>query len=152
MHTWRNIFISIFVVLWVAVFHYESLRHFYLEPLAGRTLPKVKFLFAPAGWIMFFRVDKAYGNIDVYGFKGDMPHKIDPHEIFKVRTVGYDNIRRGVIGSAASQRNRRAFCKHLNDNFAYFDNFRIVYTYYPDFIEKPYETYQQILYACSGDE
>lgn len=147
----RNIFITVFVILWCLAFHYESLRYFYLQPLVGRALPKIKFLFPPAGWIMFYRVDKSYGQVQVYGFKDNVPHAIDPHEIFKVRTIGYDNIRRGVIGSAASERNRALFCRHLFTNFSYFDNFRVVYSYYPDFVGKPYETYQEILYACSAE-
>ncbi|MDO8580528.1 MAG: hypothetical protein Q7S13_03515, partial [Candidatus Omnitrophota bacterium] len=49
----RNIFISLFVIVWLGIFHYESTRAFFLEPLFHRPLYKFKFLFPPAGWIMF---------------------------------------------------------------------------------------------------
>ena len=50
----RNATISIFVVLWLFIFHYESTRIFYLNAATQSELPKFKFLFPPAGWIMFF--------------------------------------------------------------------------------------------------
>ena len=148
MKKWRNIFITIFVILWCCAFHYESIRHFYLNPIFDRSLPKIKFLFPPAGWIMFFRVDESYGHLRIFGFKDEKIHEIDPHEIFKVRTIGFDNIHRGVIGSAASRRNRHAFCKHLFKHFDTFDNFRVVYSHYPNYVTNPYESFEQILYAC----
>jgi len=149
MKKWRNIFISIFVIVWCLAFHYESVRHFYLEPLAKRSLPKIKFLFPPAGWIMFYRVDSAYGHLRIFGIKNDQGFEIDPHEIFRVRTIGYDNIHRGVIGSAASRRNKEAFCRHLNRRFEDFDNFQVLYSYYPDFINEPNTFHQQALYSCN---
>lgn len=145
----RNIAITIFVILWSLVFHYESIRHFYLNPLLGHALPKIKFLFPPAGWIMFYRVDESYGNIRVFGYKEGKNYEIDPHEIFRVRTIGFDNIHRGVIGSAASQRNSRAFCAHLNKRFDDFEDFRIIYEHYPHFVAEPNERYQQMLYNCA---
>ncbi|OGX34606.1 MAG: hypothetical protein A3C36_02260 [Omnitrophica WOR_2 bacterium RIFCSPHIGHO2_02_FULL_52_10] len=148
MNTRRNWLITCFVILWCLAFHYESVRYFYLEPLAGRPLPKIKFLFPPAGWIMFYRVDRSYGHVRVFGYKGDQGMEIDPHEIFRVRTIGYDNIHRGVIGSAASSHNQAAFCEHLRRRFGDMDSFRIVSTYYPDFVAHPYEQYHQILYSC----
>ncbi len=87
----RHTLISLFVVVWVAVFHYESLRLNYLSPLAGRVLPKLRFLYPPAGWIMFFRVDRSYGFAEVHGIKEGRPTLIDPHRIFATRFVGYDN-------------------------------------------------------------
>jgi len=148
MKKWRNRIITVFVVLWCLAFHYESIRHFYLNPLFGQSLPKIKFLFPPAGWIMFYRVDNAYGHIRIFGIKEDRNYEIDPHEIFRVRTIGYDNIHRGVISSAASQRNSRAFCQHLYKRFNNFDDFKILYSYYPNFIKDPHLTYQQVLYSC----
>jgi len=144
----RNIFITVFVILWCLAFHYESVRFFYLDPLVGRSLPKIKFLFPPAGWIMFYRVDNAYGHIRIFGVKNNQNYEIDPHEIFRVRTIGYDNIHRGVISSAASRRNSHAFCQHLNKRFNDFENFNILYTYYPDFIAEPNVNHQQLLYDC----
>ena len=97
---------------------------------------------------MFYRVDNSYGNIRIFGIKNERPYEIDPHEVFRVRTIGYDNIHRGVIGSAASQRNKRKFCQHLTKRFDYYENFIIVYEYYPDFIAEPHERIQQLLYSC----
>jgi len=148
MNKWRNRFITLFVILWCLAFHYESVRHFYLQPLIGWSLPKIKFLFPPAGWIMFYRVDNSYGNIRIFGVKNDRPYEVDPHEVFRVRTIGYDNIHRGVIGSAASQRNKRKFCRHLTKRFDYYEDFIIAYELYPDFIAEPHERIQQILYSC----
>jgi len=150
MNKWRNRFITLFVILWCLAFHYESVRHFYLQPLVKQTLPKIKFLFPPAGWIMFYRVDSAYGHRRVFGIKDDQALEIDPHEIFRVRTIGYDNIHRGVISSAASERNKRAFCQHLTKRFKDFDDFKILLTYYPDFITEPNLQHQKFLYSCKG--
>jgi hypothetical protein len=99
---------------------------------------------------MFYQVDKAYGYIRIFGMKEDQSYEIDPHEVFRVRTIGFDNIHRGVINAAASQRNSRAFCQHLRKRFKDFDDFKILYTYYPDFIAEPYARYQQLLYGCGG--
>lgn len=148
MNKWRKIFITVFVILWCLAFHYESVRYFYLVPLFNRSLPKIKFLFPPAGWIMFYRIDAAYGHIRIFGFKDRQHYEIDPHEVFRVRTIGYDNIHRGIIGGAASERHRYAFCKQLTRRFKDFENFRIVYDYYPDFVTEPYKRYQQVLYNC----
>lgn len=145
---WRNRVITCFVIVWILAFHYESLRAFYLDPLAGRPLPKIKFLFPPAGWIMFYKVDQDYGHVRVIGYKNGQNFEIDPHEIFRVRTIGYDNVHRGVISAAASSRNREAFCNHLYRRFDAVDSFTVVSTYYPNFVEKPYEQYSQILYSC----
>ena len=92
----KRIAISIFVVVWLAVFFYESNRYFYLSPLFGRPLPKVKFLFPPAGWIMFFNVDDGFGYAEVFGIKASVKTKIDPHDILQTKAVGYDNIHRNV--------------------------------------------------------
>ena len=95
----RNIFITLFVIVYSLVFHYESVRHFYLNPMLKKELPKVKFLFPPAGWIMFYKVGSQYGFTEVYGVKGKQQQEIDPREIFKVRTIGFDNIhRKGFVG------------------------------------------------------
>jgi len=149
MNKWRNRFITVFVILWCLAFHYESVRHFYLQPLFKQSLPKIKFLFPPAGWIMFYRVDNAYGHRQIFGVKGDQTYEIDPHEVFRVRTIGFDNVHRGVVSGAAARRNNRAFCQHLHKRFKDMDDFKIVHTYYPDFIEEPNLRFQQILYGCA---
>jgi hypothetical protein len=148
MKTWRNRLITCFVILWCLAFHYESIRYFYLEPLVGKPLPKIKFLFPPAGWIMFYHVDPSYGYVCVFGYKENQSYEIDPHEIFRVRTIGYDNVHRGVIASAASRHNQSAFCDQLHRRFKEMDSFRVVSTYYPNFVTGPYEQYHEILYSC----
>jgi len=65
----RRLRISLFVVVWLLVFLYETFRYGYLSPLAGRPLPKLPLLFPPAGWIMFFNVDSSYGFAEVYGLR-----------------------------------------------------------------------------------
>ena len=151
MRKWRNVFITVFVILWTAAFHYESIRFFYLERWAGHSLPKIKFLFPPAGWIMFFNVDESYGHVQVFGLKDDKIFEIDPHDIFRVRTIGFDNIHRGVIGAAASRHNRPAFCRHLSKAFPEFDQFKVISTYYPSFVSQPLDKYNQLLYTCTAE-
>jgi len=149
MRKWRNWCITLFVIVWSLAFHYESVRYFYLEPLLKRPLPKIKFLFPPAGWIMFYNVGESYGYIRIFGTKNGQAYEIDPHDIFRVRTIGFDNIHRGVIIGAASQRQRRSFCRHLYQNFEQFERFRVVSTYYPNFVSNPYEQHHQVVYECS---
>ncbi len=144
----RNTIISVFVVLWLAVFHYESIRHFYLEHLFGRTLPKVKFLFPPAGWIMFYNVGNGFTDVEVYGVKDKTLVLIDPHDIFRTRTIGFDNIHRGILGEVADPEMSRRFCPYLHRLFPYFDNFVIVGVYYPDMAKEPYEKRQAVQYQC----
>ena len=83
------------------LFHYESLRANYLnpllQPLLHRDLPKCPLLFPPSGWIMFFEVEPRYGFAEVYGFRQGRSTKLDPHAIFATRALGYDNIRRNVL-------------------------------------------------------
>ena len=150
MNNWRNRIITVFVILWSLAFHYESIRHFYLEIPFKRHFPKIKFLFPPAGWIMFYHVDAADANVRIFGFKGGQGFEIDPHEVFRVRTIGYDNIHRGVVSAAASNDNKDAFCRQLHRRFKDVDSFRVIYTYYPNFIKDPFEQYEQILYSCQG--
>lgn len=92
-----NVLITGFVIAWTLLFHYESLRANYLRPLLQRELPKFPLLFPPAGWIMFYEIDPAYGFADVYGLRGASRERIDPHAIFSTRAVGYDNIHRNVL-------------------------------------------------------
>ena len=55
----RTTTITWFVIIWTAVFLYETFRASYLSPLLHRQLPKLPLLFPPAGWIMFYNVDKS---------------------------------------------------------------------------------------------
>ena len=152
--TARGVFISLLVVCWLALFQYESLRTFYFNQVLKKDFPKTKFLFPPAGWIMFYKVGKSAGNIEVYGVKGKQSQLIDPHDIFRTRTIGYDNIHRGIMGSASDSNPRKAvqFCKFLNYRFPYFDKFYVSGFYYPNLVESPYERRQRILYECDDKQ
>ncbi len=144
----RNTLISIFVVIWLAVFHYESTRHFYLEPMLKRDLPKMKFLFPPAGWIMFFNVDQAYGYVEVYGIKDGQTQIIDPHQILQTRAIGYDNIHRNALITVLSREMARPFCGYLKRKFPYFEGFVVTYVNYPRVVDRPFERTQQAAYEC----
>ena len=121
----RNTIITVVVIIWSLIFHYESVRYFYLNPLFEKSLPKVKFLFPPAGWIMFFQVNNSFGNVDVYGLKEKTMQLIDAHDIFRTRTIGYDNVHRNVLSTVANTQYAESFCKYLKYRFEYFDNFYI---------------------------
>ena len=144
----RNAWISLFVVVWIAAFHYETLRLNYLSVLVGRDLPKLKFLYPPAGWIMFFNVDRSYGFAEVYGFKDGQPFLIDPHEIFATRFVWYDNIRRNVLVSVLSAPDAPRFCAYLRRKFPQYEAFTIMHGAYPDLVNRPNERLYQIAYRC----
>ena len=147
-HKIRNTAITIFVILWTIIFHYESTRHFYLEPLIGKHLPKVKFLFPPAGWIMFYNVGAGSGHTEVYGVKKDTPQLLDPHDIFRTRTIMFDNIHRGILGVVTEPEVSRQFCRFLKYRFPYFDKFMVTAVYYPDPSKNRYERYQKVIYTC----
>lgn len=147
----RNTYISIFVVLWLALFQYESLRGFFFNGYLKQEFPKTRFLFPPAGWIMFYTVEPEGGYYEVVGVKGRQRHVIDPHEIFRVRTIGYDNIHRGILGSAYSPSNPHVaatFCRYLNSRFPEFDRFYFMGYFYPNIIEKPFDRRERIIYQC----
>src|SRR5438445_6704213 len=108
--SWRNFVISVFVVVWTLLFHYESTRFFYLNPLFHKNLPQMKFLFPPAGWIMFFNVDDSFGNAEVYGVKDGLPQLLDPHQILTTRAIGYDNIHRGAMTTVFNTDIKDPFC------------------------------------------
>ena len=144
----RNLWISLFVIVWVAVFHYETLRLNYLSPLAGRELPKLKFLYPPAGWIMFFNVDRSYGLAQVYGIQAGQPVLLDPHEMFATRFIGYDNIRRNVLISVLSAHDAPQFCRYVARKFPQYEAFAVAYVTYPDLVERPGDTRAQLAYRC----
>jgi hypothetical protein len=144
----RDWWISVFVAVWIAVFHYETLRLNYLSPLAGRELPKLKFLFPPAGWIMFFNVDRSYGGAEVYGVRDGEPFLIDPHDIFRTRFVGYDNIRRNVLISALSPADAPKFCRYLHRKFPQYEAFAVAYVVYPDLVSQPGQKFYRLAYRC----
>ena len=144
----RNVLISCFVIVWVGLFHYETLRLNYLSPWLGHPLPKLKFLYPPAGWIMFFNVDRSYGYAEVYGLRQGRPEMIDPHRIFSTRFVWYDNIRRNMMVSTLSRSAAPQFCAYLRRKFPQYDSFAVVYSLYQDVVDHPDEVRRALAYRC----
>ena len=144
----RNTTITIFVICWILLFQYESIRYFYLNPFFKRDLPQFKFLFPPAGWIMFFNVSDSAGYAEVYGFKNDVPFLIDPHDIFRTRTIGFDNIHRNILSSVISADQAKPFCRYLKFRYPYFDKFVVAAVYYPSPAKEPFKRIQQAQYQC----
>ena len=144
----RNIIISTFVILWLCIFNYESINRYYLEPWLRRPLPKVKFLFPPAGWIMFYNVDNDYGGAEIYGVNADGVQQIDPHEILATRTIGFDNIHRNVLLVTFDQRMQGNVCRFLERKFPEFNNFLITAVQYPSLTRTPHKKLQRVLYQC----
>ena len=145
---WRRRTITWFVILWTLLFHYETLRANYLSPAAGRPLPKLPLLFPPAGWIMFFHVDKAYGFAEVYGLRQGEAVPLDPHEIFATRAVGYDNIHRNMLVGVLERHDAPGFCRYLHRKFPDEAAFAVVYAQYPDLIQTPERILLQVVYRC----
>ena len=144
----RNTLITIFVLLWSLLFHYESLRYHYLNPFLNRELPKFKFLFPPAGWIMFYEVNETEIQAEVYGQKGDALELIDPHRIFANRWIGYDNIRRNVLVSVLDPYGARSFCRYLRRKFPEYDYFAVAEVIYPSVIKYPGKRILKLAYKC----
>jgi hypothetical protein len=146
--TYSKKWITVFVIVWTLVFHYESIRYFYLEPLVGHQLPKLKFLFPPAGWIMFYNVDEGYGLAEVFGVRHGNPEFIDPHRIFETKAVLYDNIHRNVLSGVLSSYYGPEFCRFLKRKFPEFENFYVTAVYYPSVIKTPDKKLYQLKYVC----
>jgi len=144
----RSILISWFVVGWLLLFNYESLRANYLIPLTGRPLAKTRLLFPPSGWIMFYNIDRSYGFAEVYGLRGSTPEKIDPHAIFETRGLGYDNIHRNMLVGVLYRDRAPAFCDFLRRKFPSYDAFAVVYGQYPNFVDEPGRIIRQVAYRC----
>ena len=140
--------ISIFVILWLAVFYYESTCYYYLQPLLKRELPRMKFLFPPAGWIMFYNVGDNFSYAEVYGVKNGNPQLIDPHQILQTRAIGYDNINRNALITVLTPGQSQFFCPFLKRRFPYFDKFLVTYVEYPHLTEQPFEKQQKVVYTC----
>ena len=144
----HNRLISIFVILWTVIFHYESTRHFYLDPFFGRPLPKVRFLFPPAGWIMFYHVDDSYGLAEIYRLNGTDAQFIDPHAIFETKAVLYDNIHRNVLSTVLSPYYQQDICRFLKRKFPDSPEFLIAAVYYPSVTKTPQKKLYRIDYIC----
>ena len=144
----RNSWITAFVVVWTLVFHYESTRFFYLNPFFKRELPKIKFLFPPAGWIMFFNIDQSYTMAEVYGVKEGKPELIDSHKIFATQAIGYDNIHRNVLSSVLYPQRKEDFCRFLKRKFPNDEGFLVAAVYYPSVIKEPAKKLYKVMYQC----
>jgi hypothetical protein len=146
----RNTLISVFVVCWLALFTYETFRAGYLTPLAGHELPKFPLLYPPAGWIMFYHIDRSYGFAEVHALpREDGPAVIlDPHDIFETRAVGYDNIRRNVLVGVLSRERAPRFCRYLLRKFPEYQAFAVTYSQYPDVVAQPDRVERQLAYRC----
>ena len=144
----RNIFISIFVALWLCVFHYESIRYYYLQPHFHTPLPKLKFLFPPAGWIMFYNVDDRTGYAQVYGLRKGAVQLIDPHEIIRTRFIGFDMVHRNVLSEVLLPGVRKDFCNALQKQFPEFEKFIITAVDYLSLIRSRFERTETPVYQC----
>ena len=144
----RNARISSFVIIWLAIFLYETFRASYLSPLLHRNLPKLPLLFPTAGWIMFYNVDRSYGFAEVYGIREHIPTPLDPHDIFSTKAVGYDNIHLNVLVGVLYQDRAADFCRYLRWKFPSYEDFLIVYAEYPDHITTPDRLLRQPVYRC----
>lgn len=144
----RNKLISIFVVIWLAVFYYESTSYYYLQPLFKRELPRMKFLYPPAGWIMFYNIGDNFGYTEVLGIKNGVPQPIDPHQILQTRAIGYDNINRNALITVLTPGEPEPFCSFLQRKFPYFEKFVVTYVQYPHLTEQPFERTRSVVYTC----
>jgi hypothetical protein len=144
----RNTLITWFVIAWFSLFQYESLRAGYLSPAAGRPLPKLPLLFPPAGWIMFYSVDRSYGFAEVYAVRRGQAEVIDPHDILETKAVGYDNIRRNVLVGILAQDAAPDFCRFVRRKFPDADSFTVVYAQYPDVVAAPDRVERFTAYRC----
>ena len=146
----RKIVISVFVIFWILLFHYESLRAFYLTPAMGQSLPKFPLLFPPAGWIMFYQVGNSWGTAEVYGWReGHPPEKIDPHRIFETRFVWFDNIHRNIMVHLLDRRKAYQVCMMLRRKMPEYSSFMVLHTGYPEVapVEKQ-KKFTRLMYRC----
>jgi hypothetical protein len=144
----RRLAIKAFVLGWLLVFSYESLRSAYLDRWLGADLPKLKLLFPPAGWIMFYRVDDSDGRAEVWGRRGGSEELIDPHRIFATRWLGYDNIRRNVLITALEPPYAPAFCRYLRRKFPQYEGFAVKEAITPSVSRARDAVLRQTAYRC----
>ncbi len=104
---------------------------------------------------MFFNVDEQFSRTQVYGLKSlpqnpnqYVPQEIEPHVIFRTRTIGFDNIHRNIMSTVIMEMNQRPFCRYLKMKFPYYDNFVVILVRYPNVVKTPMEHTQQVVYQC----
>ncbi len=151
----RDHFISLFVVIWLMVFMLNTTRHLLLEPFLKRSFPGFslalavnKFLFPPAGPIMFFNVDDSFGFYRVSGIKNGKLFDLNPHEVILNRTLFYDNIHRGVLGAIGDPGSVVSFCRWMHGRFPEFDDFAVGVRQYPALKKSRYVYQEGWLYRC----
>ena len=125
MNRFGKIAISSFVVFWLLLFNYEALRAFYLQPLAGRSLPKFPVLFPYFGWNMFYSLPNSWSTAEIYGTRdgGQDLERIEADKIFSSRVPGIDFNRRNVIGKVLDPKISGDFCVYLERKFPGYKNF-----------------------------
>lgn len=99
---------------------------------------------------MFFNVDETYGYVEVYGKKDGRVDPINPHDILRTRTIGFDNIQRNVLSAVGSAEMAEPFCRYLSGLLPGYDDFYITLIYYPAIVADPYQRQQEVLYQCSA--
>ncbi len=151
----RDCFINYFVVIWLFLFFYYNTRSFLLEPfLRGAfrnptlTLEGNKFLFPPAGPIMFYNVNSAFGHHRVLGIKNEEAFELDPHDIYLTRTFFYDNVHRGVLGEIGDLSNAPSFCYTMYRRMPEFDDFVVTLRVYPSLTTSRYVYREKLIYHC----
>jgi hypothetical protein len=144
----RTAYITAFVIVWNAIFLYQTFRYNHIGPLLKTELPAIPLLFPPAGWIMFYQVDSRFGNAEVYGVRGQEVVAIDPHAIFSTRSVLYDNFHRNILIGVAYRERAPSFCAYLQRRFPGFERFAVVYAQYPDIVNQPDTVQRGIAYQC----
>lgn len=97
---------------------------------------------------MFFNVDQTYSYVEVYGKIGETVQPIDPHDIFRTRTFGFDNIHRNVLSGVGSRESAAAFCQYLAWRLPAYEDFVVMTVYYPSLVKEPYKHWQEPLYRC----
>jgi hypothetical protein len=97
---------------------------------------------------MFYRVDEIEGRAEVYGRAGKELRKIDPHDIFPNRWIGYDNIRRNVLVSVLDRRSADDFCRYLRRKFPEYEKFAVLHVVYPSNLKYPGQKLAETSYVC----
>lgn len=127
----RKIVISLLILAACFLFHYESLRPVYLQPLLKKPLPHTPLFFPAQGWTMYYKVANAWLTAELYGLNpGQKPQKIDLHEVLDPGFWAYDAIRQNIVMHAVPKAQMPSFCRFLAARFGQYENFMITYPKY----------------------
>ena len=98
---------------------------------------------------MFYRVEEAEVRAEVYGRKGESFEWIDPHRIFNIHWLGYDNIHRNILISVLGPYHAsQSFCRYLKRKFPQYDGFSVMQAVYPSNIKYPEKRALKVVYEC----